>query len=326
MSTSLESRNKVASSESRSIDISVRGKWHKTPAFEANGQTIAITGRWIKIAALHDEEWLEQELLNPEGAVRKLREDRNLPRADLLTFAQKIPSVMPRYGYTMEWESVAVARTGSFKGWWESLPQESRKNVRRAEKRGVVISVQPFSDELVRGIETIQNESPIRQGRRYPHFGKSFEQVKKDHSGLLDRSSFICAHCEGQLVGFLKLVYRGDIASVLQLNSLFAAYDKRPSNALLAKAVELCEARGLSHLTYGLFNYGNKGDNSLREFKSRNGFEEMLTPRYYLPLTAWGKLCVRGRLYRGVHDILPPFAIAAVLAARTKWRQLIASK
>ena len=88
-------------------------------------------------------------------------------------------------------------------------------------------------------------------------------------------------------MGFLKLVYRGDVAAVLQLNSKTAHYDKRPANALLTKAVELCVARGISHLTYGLFNYGNKGDTPLREFKMRHGFREMLVPMYYVPLTVW---------------------------------------
>ena len=50
--------------------------------------------------------------------------------------------------------------------------------------------------------------------------------------------------------------------------------DSRPTNALLAKAVELCEAKGVSCLIYGQFNYGNKRDNPLREFKIRCGFTE----------------------------------------------------
>ena len=61
--------------------------------------------------------------------------------------------------------------------------------------------------------------------------------------------------------------------------------DKRPANALIAKMVEVCEAKGISHLIYGLYNYGNKRNSSLLEFKIRNGFEEFLVPRYYIPLT-----------------------------------------
>ncbi len=219
----------------------------------------------------------------------------------------------------MELESIAVARIGSFKDWWDGLPQESRKNVRRSQKRGVVISRQDFGDELIRGIADVQNECPVRQGRRYPHYGKTFEQVKRDHSGFIDRSDFICAHFKGELIGFLKVVYRGEVASILQLNSKASHFNKRPANALLAKAVEGCWARGAAYLTYGRFNYGNKGDHSLREFKTRNGFEEMLVPRFYVPLTAWGRLCVRAKLYRGLLEILPHSVIATLVTARAKW-------
>ena len=89
----------------------------------------------------------------------------------------------------------------------------------------------------------INNESPLRQGRRLPHFGKSFEEVKKDYSSFLDRSDFICANHGTELIGILKVVYRGDIASILQLLVKSRHQDKRPANALLARAMEICEAR-----------------------------------------------------------------------------------
>ena len=302
-----------------SIEISVRGKWLRVPALEAYGQTIAVTGRWIKIAAVHDEEWLETEVIKPEACIQSIKEQPDIVRADIFSFAQKVPSTTPQYQYPMELESIAVARIESFKDWWEGLPQESRKNVRRSQKRGVVISQREFGDELIQGIVEVQNECPIRQGRQYPHYGKTFEQVKRDHSGFVDRSDFICAHIEGKLIGFLKVVYRGEVASILQLNSMAAHFDKRSANALLARAVEICGVRGAAYLTYGRFNYGNKGDDSLREFKARNGFREMLVPRFYVPLTAWGKLCVGCKLYRGLLEILPHSVIATVLTARAKW-------
>jgi len=135
------------------------------------------------------------------------------------------------------------------------LPRETRKNVRRSEKRGVEIVREDFSDDLVGGILEIQNECFIRQGRRYPHYGKTFNQVKRDQSTFVERSDFICAYFEDELIGFLKLVHRGDVASILQLLSKSAHYDKRPANALIAKAVEICEGKGVNHLIYGGFNY-----------------------------------------------------------------------
>ncbi len=300
------------------IDVSVKGKWASVPALNVNGSILTIKGGWLRIGSLHDEEWLEDELADPETCMERLKQLQD-HRVDLFTFIQKVPNITPKYSYPIEWVSVAVAKVGNFKEWWEALPQETRKNVRRSQKRGVTIRVQEFNDELIRGIADIQNESPIRQGRRYPHFGKTFDQVKKDHSGFVDRSDFIGAYVGDELIGFLKLVYRKDVASILQLNSKISHYDKRPSNALLAKAVELCAARGVSSLTYGRFNYGNKGDSSLRDFKIRNGFGDTLMPRFFVPLTIRGKFCVRTKLYRGIMGILPSPVIRTFIHMRSKW-------
>ena len=87
----------------------------------------------------------------------------------------------------------------------------------------------------------------------------------------------------------MKIVYRGDVASILQMLSRASHHDKRPANALIAKAVELCEAKGISYLTYGMFNYGNKRASSLRDFKIRNGFEEILVPQILRPLDEMGE-------------------------------------
>ncbi len=172
----------------------------------------------------------------------------------------------------------------------------------------------------------MQNETPVRQGRPYPHYGKSFDQVRRDHGAFVDRSDFICAYVEDEFIGFLKLVYRGNVASILQLNAKTAHYDKRPSNALFAKAVELCEAKGIAYLTYGMFNYGNKGSDSLREFKVRHGFGEMLLPTYYVPLTAWGRLCVKLKLYRSPKCMLPGSVRAIARKIRAKWYSSVPSK
>ncbi len=304
----------------KSVDVSVRGKWSQVPGFDVNGKTIVVLGNWVKVAYVHQEAWLETELGDPELCVREIKEQRKQGlRADVLTFAQKLPDTARRYEYPLALESVATVHINSFKEWWESLPQETRKNVRRSQKRGVEIKLGEFGDEMVKAIAAVNNETRLRQGRRFPHYGKTLDQVKKDYSSYLDRSDLICAYYGTELIGFLKLVYRGGIASILQLLVKSAHHDKRPANALLAKAVELCAARGLSHLTYGKFNYGNKSDCSLIEFKTRHGFEEMLVPRYYVPLTGLGVFYTNLRLYRGLLGILPGGVITTGLKARLAW-------
>ena len=268
-------------------EISVKGEWIKVPAFEFEGSTIVTTGSWIKTARVHDETWMATELQHPEQCVRELRESGL--RADVFTFTQMPPGRQAEYGYHCEPDSLAVLRLASFKEWWEGLPQETRKNVRRAEKRGVRVEVKTFGDDLVRNLVELNNSSAIRQGRRYPHYGKSFEQTKRDYGSFADRSDYLCAYFEDEMIGFLKVVYRGQVASVLNLSSKESHQDKRPSNALIKVMVERCAARGVSNLTYGYFNYGKKRNTPITQFKTRHGFEEMLIPRYYVPVTVWGK-------------------------------------
>lgn len=307
----------------KSVEVSIRGKWFQAPGFDFDGNTIVVFGDWVKVAHVHQEDWIETQLVDAQGCLRVLRREREQGlRADVLTFTQKLPDTTPRHKYHIQPESVAAIRISSFERWWDSLPQETRKNVRRSQKRGVEIKLGTFGDELVAAIASVNNERAVRQGRRFPHYGKSFNEVKRDYSSFLDRSDIICAHHGSELIGFLKLVYRGDICSVLQLLVKLSHQDKRPANALLSKAVELCAARGLSHLTYGKFTYGNKGDSSLTEFKTRHGFEEVLVPRYYVPLTPLGAFYTRLRLYRGLLGVLPGGLIAAGLKARLAWYKL----
>lgn len=301
-----------------SIEISVKGKWFKVPALEVNGKAIIARGRWIRMAVIHDEEWLETELGDPELCVKELNKQQDGLHADIFTFAQKIPTTFPKYKYVVEWDSIAAVHITTFKDWWEKLPQESRKNVRKSQKLGVVVRVKPLDDDVIAGIVAVNNDSPVRQGIRFVHYGKTFDQVKKDQSSFIDRSDFICAYLGSELIGFMKIVYRGEIASILQMLSRASHHDKKPANALVTKAIELCEAKGISYLTYGMLNYGNKRASSLRDFKIRNGFKEVLVPRFYIPLTKWGKLCLKFGLHRGLHGVLPPSIINIGVSARAK--------
>ncbi len=304
---------------SGTIEISVRGKWVGAPMLRVNAQELVTQGTWLKIASMHDEDWAETAIADPDACIARLKERTAAPRADIFSYCQKVPDTVAHYNYPMEMRSIAVAHVARFRDWWDGISRETRRNIKLAEKRGVHTRIRSLGTDVIEGIREIQNETPIRQGRRYRHYGKSFEEVQRDYSSFADRSDLICAYFEDELIGFIKLVYRGDVASILQLNTKMAHYDKRTANGLLAKAVEICEERKIAYLTYGLYNYGNKGNSSLRQFKERHGFQEMLTPNYYVPLTLWGGFCVRTKLYRGLKGMLPPRLIDAALKAREKW-------
>ena len=176
--------------------------------------------------------------------MQALKESRYGVKADLFTFTQKPSSVVRKFDYHTELDSVAVLPTSSFSEWWNTLPQEGRKNTRRAQKRGVVVKVQELDDGLCRQLVDLNNDSPLRQGKPYTHFGKSLEQVKRDQESFPDRREFICAYVGEELVGLIKLIYRGNVASILTFLPKASHHDKRPANALMAKMVEICESQG----------------------------------------------------------------------------------
>jgi hypothetical protein len=317
---------KMIPTEKTSLEIRVRGRWLTVPALIVDGKRVFATGKWLRMASVRGEEMAEKELENPETYIAKLKGDaKDTLNADIFTFTQKLPATQPKYSYPMERESLAAIRIASFKQWWEGLPQETRKNVRRSEKRGVTVRTTGFDDDLIQAIRNVNDESPLRQGMPNGYYGKSYEETKKLYGEFVGRCDFICAYFEENLIGFLHLVYRGDVASILNLTTRPSQFDKKPANALMAKAVEICEAKGISYITYGLYNYGNKREDPLRTFKIRNGFEEILMPRFFVPLSRWGALCMKAKLHRGHIGILPTPVIKIAVRARSLWYRLTAS-
>lgn len=313
----MNSPKQVNQAEWHPMEISVKGRWVTAQAVECDDATIVNSGKWVTTARVHDEAWMATELKDPSACLRMLRAIK--PRPDVFTFTQLPPGRPAAHEYYWEPESIAIADLSEFNSWWMSLPQETRKNVRRAERHGVSVRVREFDDHLVKELTDLNNSGIIRQGRRYRHFGKSVEQVKKDHSAFVERSDFFCAYHGEELIGYLKLVYRGSIASLLNLFTNDKHNDKRPANALLKAAADRCVEKGIRYLTYGNFNYGKKRDTTITQFKVRHGFQETLVPRYFVPLTLRGKLFIALGLHRGIVGILPNRVLLAGIAARAKW-------
>jgi hypothetical protein len=272
----------------------------------------------VKVARVKDEQFREGEVVPTADFGHYLREANF--GADLFTFIQKPPATGPVHPYHVEWKNLAVIETRSFENWWEKeLPQVTRKNVRRAGRRGVVVRRTECDESFVSGITAIYNEIPIRDGRPFPHYGKNLETVKREVSTMPERSEFLGAYCGDELIGFIKLVHMGKLSSILHIVSKRAHYDKRPSNALLAAAVEACCNRGTDYLIYGQYHYGNRSNGPLTEFKRRNGFKKILVPQYFIPLTLWGKISLALRLHRDVNEMLPTPLVNAILLARSRY-------
>jgi hypothetical protein len=299
-------------------EIRVKGKRVLVPAAHVENRTVIVKGKWLKIAAVRDEDLVEGEVIsNPESVVSRLQECGL--GTDIFTFAENLPNTRPRYKYHFEWDNLAVIPITSFSDWWKNRVESSvQRAVRKAAKLGVVVRAADFDDALVQGIVNINNENPIRQGRSFWHFQKSFEDVKLENSTYADRNTFLGAYYKDELIGFMRITYVGSVASVIQLLTMMKHFDKRPANALIAKAVEVCEQNRNSHLMYCNYFY-NDPKSSLTEFKRRNGFEQVLVPRYYLPLTLKGKIALRLGLHRGLAKQLPQRVVTQLLKIRSLW-------
>lgn len=299
-------------------EISIKGRRTRVPSVRAGAANVVTTGRWLRVARIEDEDYYEGEAANdPEKLVAEFKAQGG--SADLFTFCQRIPELRPRHQYPMHWDNVAAIPLVSYSDWWEGLSQETRRNVRLAAKRGLVVREVPLSDELIQGMAEIYNETPFRQGRRFWHYGKDFETIKRDLSTFPERSLFIGAYCGQELIGFIKIVQAAKVAGIMQILCKSGHQDKRPMNALVAKAVEICTAKGCSHLLYCKYVYHRNIPDALTEFKRRNGFKQIDLPRYFVPLTLKGRLAVALRLQFGLAEILPRRVLGALLKARQKY-------
>jgi len=286
-------------------EISGAGVVRKVPCTRIDGRTVIVTGSLLLMAAVESEEYQEGDVVRaPNHFVAALSERTGL-RPDIFTFRQKPDDPTPRFPFFYEQDSVAAIRVVSYLDWWNNrVSTDLRCDVRKAAKRGVVVRPVSFDDEFVKGVVEIYNETPIRQGRPFWHYGKSFDAVKRENGTYLERSEFFGAFMGEELIGFLKIVYVDRLARLMQIIAKVSHWDKRPLNILIAKAVERCEAKGCTMLTYGRYRYSQEAD-SLSAFKHRNGFEEILIPKYYIPLTVKGRAALRLRLHHGARRFVP---------------------
>src|SRR5262245_60788990 len=121
----------VSRVNSQSAEIQFRGKAVRARSTEIDGRTVVVGGRWIRIASIRDEDLVEGETVRgPEGFVSKL--SRSGLRADVFTFAEKLPRTSPRFGHYLEWDNLAVIPITTFDEWWKKGVESS---VRRAVRK-----------------------------------------------------------------------------------------------------------------------------------------------------------------------------------------------
>ncbi len=281
-------------------------------------KAIKIQGRFLRIARFEGDKYTFPD--DPEEVLNGLRECGT--RIDMFTFLQKLPETSPKYQYPMEVDNLAVLPVSTFENWWNNqIRSYPRNRARQAEKRGVVMREVPYGEELIKGICAIYNETPVRQGKKFPHYGMTLERAGQYAGTFLDRSVYIGAFLGEEMIGFIKLTMdesrkQADLVHIL---SMAQHKDKAPTNALIAEAVKACAKRNVSYLVYENFAYGNKMGDSLSHFKEVNGFQRVNIPRYYVPLTLIGRIGLRLGLHQRFADRIPESMAGKFRDLRRLW-------
>lgn len=294
----------------------------KLPAIDVGTTRIVVRGRWLRSARLFDEELVEDKDFPGVDAIKQaLLASRH--GADYICLARpfstnfSVPDEAVRSN-----DNAAVLSTQSFNSWWTSLPQETRKNARLCIKRGVDVRPVPFSDDLVAGIKQIYDETPVRQGRRFWHYGANLLRVKELNQTYLPRSQFVGAYYNDKLIGFVKYIIVDKRAILIQIIAMQSHRDKRTIYGLIRTTVQLCESQGLQLLIYDKYDYGVHRDSTLSEFKRRCGFLPHSFARYHIPLTKFGLLACHMGLHLGLRHIVPLFVTTRLHDFRSSMMRL----
>lgn len=291
----------------------IRGVRSNVDCVDIGGQVFTLSTGAVRVLRLEDE-WYE-DVAEPAAIVESLQRDR--PIADLFTFWQRVPDLTPRHDYPVEWENIAVLPVSSHKAWWDrQIKSRVRNQIRKAQKEGLEVRESAYDDAFVQGMTGIFNESPVRQGRPFWHYGKDFDTVKEQFSRFIHRERMIGAYVDDRMVGFMMIANAGPFALVGQILSRVAERDRQPNQAMMSKAVEMCAEDRLPYLVYLFWS-----DDSLSEFKRRCGFECVRVPRYCVPLTRRGALAIRLGLQHGLVAALPPSIKAPLKRLRNAWHE-----
>ncbi|MCW4000276.1 MAG: hypothetical protein NWE93_08545 [Candidatus Bathyarchaeota archaeon] len=297
-----------------------RGPYYDTlkTALEVDGDLETIsTRKTLNVRIARDFREYHKKILPTDTFLDKLR----LRGFDIFTFIERkwcCPIPNPPADWVKVEDNIGLLEIADYQSWWNQIGKKTRNMVRKAEKEGIKVDVAPPSDRLAEGIYHIYHETPIRQGRAFPHYGESLETVAGNMYAE-KKSTFIVAYLGDELAGFIQILHGDELAILSNILSMQKHWDKSVNNALLAKAVEVCASKGERWLMYG--RIGNHP--SLDKFKESNGFVKYPVARYYIPLTSKGRWAIKLGLHQELKDALPdavkyPLLPAVNWVSRTK--------
>lgn len=296
--------------------IIIGGKPVTVEAVTIDGQIYVTRGRFLRIASLK-EEWTE-DVKNPPLVIDSLARSARPP--DLVRFWQRLPDQEPKYPFYHEKLPIAAIPISTYDHWWnKQINGKTRNMVRKSEKLGVTFREAPFDDGLVRDIMGVFDESPFRRGKRFWHFRKDFDSVKREMGLDLPGSFFVGGYIRGLMIGFIKVRIVDRYAMTTMILDRIAHRDKAVTNGMIAKSVEICARRQIPYLTYTHWRRGEHGD-----FQKRNGFAPFPVPEYFIPLTLKGRVALSLHLHRGMANLLPAPLLDGLLDFRSRWYGRIA--
>lgn len=247
------------------------------------GKQLVVRGTFPRIASLRHE-WCDF-LADPPRAIAELKAAGL--RADVFTYVDDLNSPNPDFGYTTAPLGIAVLRLTKFEAWWNNIGFKARNKIRKGQKSGVDVRIVSLDDAFAAGVEAIYNESPIRQGRRFYHYGKRAAEIKEEISSFIDRSVLLGAYLDGKLVGFTKLFQGDNVLRTVHIIATLEHREKCVMDIMMSKAVELCCQRGIANLHYGSWTDGGVG-----AFRTKHDFQRIDTVRYLIPLTLAGRVAL----------------------------------
>src|SRR5687768_8714294 len=96
---------------------------------------VAVSGRFLRKLTLRSEVWEFVE--SPDAFVAELQKTGS-PRADILSFVDRIDARPQRFPYQSEPEPIAAIELDSYERWFkEQINSKTRNMVRKASARGV---------------------------------------------------------------------------------------------------------------------------------------------------------------------------------------------
>ncbi|KKN83058.1 hypothetical protein LCGC14_0303240 [marine sediment metagenome] len=225
--------------------------------------------------------------------------------AESIQLLRAIESGANMYSYWSEFSNHQYQLTDQFAGipvssyadWWNSISRKTRNMVRKAQKLGLTVQRMAFNDELLAATYAIYNESPTRQNRAFPPYGRNTKRIAMDREKTLPQyyhgEEYLVARHNGKIIAYIHLVYTRDSVMFNEILGLMKHRNTSAINFLINEAVKLASDMKLKYIIYGKL-----ANNNLGKFKLNNGFEKIKMYRYFAPVNIRGKLICSLRIYK----------------------------